>query len=514
MNKNIIISAVVALLVTVLTIGGYNYLQKEKEHPVYFQEELGPPVNNVLYTLDEKGKAVPLDFTTTARKVAPAVVQINVEITSRSMGQQPQRESRDPFRDFFNDDFFRDFFPRQREPQRPQRRDPDAPINRGKGSGVIINSNGYIVTNNHVVENAATVEVVTTDHAIYKAEVIGTDPTSDLALLKIDETNLPFVEMVNSDDVQIGEWVMAVGNPLSLGSTVTAGIVSAVSRNINIFNRDEVPYAIESFIQTDAVINRGNSGGALVNLNGDLIGINTAIASPTGYYTGYGFAVPSNLVNKVVDDLLQYGEVHRAVLGVKIFEVNQKFAEREGLKTTRGIYVDTVMGNSSAEQAGILPGDIIVGMDGRAVTHMPVLQEYIARKSPGDEIELKINRDGKEIEKRVTLKGLKETNPELVAARLTGIEKTLGASLKELTKEEKENLNLEYGVKVASLERGLFLESTNIREGFIITKINDQPVNTVKQVEEVLKSRKDSGVLVEGIYPDKPNVKVYEAFGM
>ena len=513
MNKNIIISAAVALLVTVLTIGGYNYIQKkDKNYPVYFQEELKPPVNNVLYTLDEDGKAVPLDFTSTARKVAPAVVQINVEITSRSMGRSPQqeRESRDPFRDFFNDDFFRDFFPRQR----PQQRDPDAPINRGMGSGVIINPSGYIVTNNHVVQHAATVEVITNDHTSYEAEVIGTDPSTDLALLKIDEEDLPFVEMVNSDDVQIGEWVLALGNPLSLGSTVTAGIVSAVSRNINIFDREEVPYAIESFIQTDAVINRGNSGGPLVNLNGDIIGINTAIASPTGYYTGYGFAVPSNLVNKVIEDLLKYGEVHRAVLGVQIMELNQKLAEREGLKITKGVYVDSVYENSSAKDAGLQSGDVIIAMDGRNVTQMPVLQEYIARKSPGDKVELKIHRNGKEIDATMTLKGLKDVSPELVPARLTGIEKRLGASLVELTKEEKKDLNIDSGVKVNSLERGLFMDHTNISEGFIITKINDQPVNSVKDVDDILKSRKDSGVLIEGIYPDKPNVKVYEAFGM
>src|SRR5690554_676755 len=351
MRKNIIISALVALLVTVLTIGVYNHFSQDKVPNISFQEELSAPVNNVLYTLDENGNAVPLDFTQTAKKVAPAVVQINVEISARSGNRGRQREVRDPFRDFFNDDFFRDFFPSPRQAPRGQ----EPPVARGKGSGVIINSNGYIVTNNHVVENASKVEVKMNNRATYDAEIIGTDPTTDLALLKIDESNLPYVEMVNSDHVEVGEWVLAIGNPLSFGSTVTAGIVSAVGRNINIFDRNENPYAIESFIQTDAAINKGNSGGALVNLNGDLIGINSAIASPTGYYAGYGFAIPSNLVNKVIEDILEYGEVRRAVLGVTIAEVDPRIVEENNLKVNRGIYVDSVVSNSSASEAGIQP---------------------------------------------------------------------------------------------------------------------------------------------------------------
>lgn len=504
----------VALLVTVLTIGTYHYFSSsKKEVPVHFSSELAAPGHKVMFTMDEEGNAVPLDFTGTAKKVSPAVVQINVEVTSRSMGRQPQRDVRDPFEDFFDNDFFRRMFPRE-APRSPQRRDSDAPVMQGKGSGVIINANGYIVTNNHVVENASKVEVLTNDQALYEAEVIGTDPSSDLALLKIDDTDLPYLEMVNSDDVQIGEWVLAIGNPLSFSTTVTAGIVSATGRNINIFDRNETPYAIESFIQTDAAINKGNSGGALVNLSGDLIGINAAIASPTGYYAGYGFAIPSNLVNKVVQDLLKYGEVHRAVLGVQIAEINQKFAEKEKLPVSAGIYVDSVMENSSASAAGLQSGDIIIGLDGQDMSRVPILQEHIARKNPGDEIVLTINRDGKILEKTVTLKSLKDVNPEIAGADVSAIEKKLGAQFSELTKEEKDELGLENGIKVEKLSRGIFLQNTNINEGFIITKVNDKPVNSVKDLEKVLESRKDSGVLLEGVYPDRPNVKVYEAFGM
>lgn len=515
MKKSIIISALVALLVTVLTIGGYNYFTNKKSSTVHFVKELGTPVNNVLYTMDSEGNAIPLDFTQTAKKVAPAVVQINVEISARSMGRAPQREIRDPFRDFFNDDFFRDLFPNQRQPQRdPNQRGEEPPVARGKGSGVIINSSGYIVTNNHVVENASKVEVVMNNHTSYAAKVIGTDPTSDLALIKIEGNNFPYVTMVNSDDVQIGEWVLAIGNPLSFGTTVTAGIVSATGRNINIFDRTQNPYAIESFIQTDAAINKGNSGGALVNINGDLIGINAAIASPTGYYAGYGFAIPSNLVNKVVEDLLEYGEVRRAVLGVQIAEINQAFAEKENLPVNEGVYVDSVIANSSAEEAGILPGDVIIKMDNEKVSRVPILQEKIASKRPGEKVDLTINRKGKIIQTTVTLKSLNETRPDLAVENPTSLEKKLGATFEELTKEEKEDLNLEYGIKVTSLGRGILLENTSIEEGFIITKVNDQPVSSVKQLEKILESRKDSGVLIEGIYPARPNQKVYEAFGM
>lgn len=511
MRKNIIISALVALLVTIVTIGGYHYFTKEDLPKITFQSELDAPVNNVLYTMDENGNAVPLDFTQTAKKVAPAVVQVNVEISGRSS----RREVRDPFREFFNDDFFRDLFPNQSPERRgnPNPRGQAPPMARGKGSGVIINSNGYIVTNNHVVENASKVEILMNDRSTYDAEVIGTDPTSDLALLKIDENNLPFVEMVNSDHVEVGEWVLAIGNPLSFGSTVTAGIVSAVGRNINIFDRNENPYAIESFIQTDAAINKGNSGGALVNLNGDLIGINSAIASPTGYYAGYGFAIPSNLVNKVIEDLLEYGEVRRAVLGVTIAEVNPSIIEEYGLKVSRGIFVDSVIANSSAFDAGIQENDVIIALDGESVDRVPLLQEKIASKRPGQHIELTINRDGKTINTTVTLKSLDDTRPDLATLNPSDIERKLGASFQDLTDEEKSDIGLDNGVKVTKVVRGILMDNTNIEEGFIITKVNDQPVNSVKELEAVINARRDSGVLIEGVYPARPNQKVYEAFG-
>lgn len=513
MRKNILISALVALLVTVATISGYHYFTKDDLPQVHFQDVLDSPVNNVLYTMNENGEAVPLDFTETVRKVAPAVVQVNVEISRRSMNRGGQREVRDPFQEFFNDDFFREMFPNQ-VPQQDPRRGGDNPVARGKGSGVIINSNGYIVTNNHVVENASKVEVQMNDGSVYDAEVIGTDPSSDLALLKIDKTNLPYVEMVNSDDVEVGEWVLAIGNPLSFGSTVTAGIVSAVGRNINIFDREKNPYAIESFIQTDAAINKGNSGGALVNLNGDLIGINSAIASPTGYYAGYGFAIPSNLVNKVIEDLLEYGEVRRAVLGVTIADLRPDLIEEKNLEIDHGVYIDSVLANSSASEAGIQPGDVITKLDGERIDKMPILQQKIASKRPGQEIELTIDRRGETINTTVTLKSLDDTRPDLAALNPTDFEEKMGATFENLTDEEKADLGLEYGVKVVELTRGVLLEETNIQEGFIITKVNDQPVNSVEELKNIINSKVGTGVLVEGVYPARPNEKLYKAFGL
>ncbi|WP_236978476.1 Do family serine endopeptidase [Membranihabitans maritimus] len=509
MKKTLIIPALVALIVTGLTIGIYDFTRSESKQKIDFQNELDAPVNNVLYTMDEDGNTVPLDFTTTSKKVMPAVVQINVEISGRVANRG--RELRDPFQEFFNDDFFQDLIPRGERRQQNENR--QAPVRQGKGSGVIINSNGYIVTNNHVVENASKVEVMTNDQKTYNAEIIGTDPSTDLALIKIDKKDLPHVKMVNSDDVEVGEWVLAIGNPLSFNSTVTAGIVSAVGRNINIFDRNENPYAVESFIQTDAAINKGNSGGALVNLNGDLIGINAAIASPTGYYSGYGFAIPSNLVNKVVDDLLNYGEVRRAILGVSIMPVKVADAQGRDVDAEEGIYIDSIVENSSADDAGLEPGDVIIALDGDKITELPILQEKIASKRPGDKVEITIDRNGKVEDLIVTLKGLDKTRPELVASH-SGVEKKLGAKFSALTDEEKEELDLDYGVKIAELKQGVLFQNTNLDEGFIILKVNDTPVKSVEQLESILKERENSGVLIEGVYPSDPDKKIYEAFGM
>jgi len=263
------------------------------------------------------------------------------------------------------------------------------------GSGVIISPDGFIVTNNHVVDNASEIEVILYDNRSYEAEIIGTDPSTDLALIKVDERNLDFIKYGNSDDVKIGQWVLAVGNPFNLTSTVTAGIVSAKARNIGIL-RVENSLQIESFIQTDAAVNPGNSGGALVNLYGQLIGVNTAIATQTGSYSGYSFAIPVTLVKKVMDDLLEFGKVQRGLLGIRIADVNARLAEIEDLSVVKGVYVSQVNSNSAAEQAGIEPGDVIIKIDEVSVNNVAELQEIVARNRPGDKVTVHFIRNGKE----------------------------------------------------------------------------------------------------------------------
>ena len=315
-----------------------------------------------------------LDFRPAARKVTPAVVHIQSTIEPQEGERQnPYRNIPPQLRDFFN-------LPNDRPMPR-----------RGAGSGVIISSDGYIVTNNHVIDNADIVTIVLNDNRSYQADVIGSDPTTDLALVKIDEIDLPFVEFGNMEDVEVGEWVLAVGNPFNLSSTVTAGIVSATGRSINILREQA---AVESFIQTDAAINPGNSGGALVNTQGKLIGINTAIASPTGSYSGYGFAVPVDLTKKVVNDLLNYGTVQRGYLGVLVRNIDAQLAEEENLDITRGVYVDSLIANSAAQDAGIRAGDVIVKIDDYAINASPQLISLIAQRRPGDEITLTVIRNG------------------------------------------------------------------------------------------------------------------------
>jgi serine protease Do len=323
-----------------------------------------------------------LDFRAAARKVTPAVVHISSEIgTQRQQGQQEGQQ--DPYRNIPPQ--LREFFdiPEGRRPPR-----------QGAGSGVIISDDGYIVTSNHVIENADRIVITLHDNRTYEAEVIGTDPTTDLALIRIDESELPFVEFGDMNDLEVGDWVLAVGNPFNLSSTVTAGIVSATGRNINIL-RDQA--AVESFIQTDAAINPGNSGGALVTADeGKLVGINTAIASPTGAYTGYGFAVPVDLTTKVINDLINFGIVQRGYLGVFIRNIDQELAENENLDVTRGVYVDSLVANGAAEAAGLQSGDVITKIDDITVNTSPQLQSIIAQQRPGDEIDITLIRNGRE----------------------------------------------------------------------------------------------------------------------
>jgi len=472
-----------AVLGSLCTIAGFQWLD-EKEPGVKLEYLTGVPASKVAYKVNEKGEVVPLDFTAAAEKVMPAVVHIR----STQEGRRDQSQYQyDPFREFFG--------PRA-QPGPSQ----------SAGSGVIINESGYIVTNNHVVQDADIVEVTLLDNRTYKAEVIGTDPDTDIALIKINEKGLPFLSFVNSDKAKIGEWVLAVGNPFNLNSTVTAGIISAKGRNINILGRNSEggSTAIESFIQTDAAINPGNSGGALVELNGGLLGINTAIASPTGAYSGYGFAVPSNIVSKIVEDLIKHGVVQRGWLGVSIGNVNSQLVREFDLQVNDGAYVSGFAENSSAKAAGIKEGDVIVKIDETPIHSSTALTEYIGLHRPGDKVNVIVNRKGKELTIPVILKS-RDGKTDLVRAEARDEFASLGLELEEVDANVLKKLDIEHGVRVKDLGNGKLARYTDMREGFIITKVNDVSVKSVKEVNELLKKKKAGElVILTGTYEDFP----------
>jgi len=489
MNKTIIYSGLLALFVSLTCIGVFSYFNSSgKSVTVEHVNRLPSAATNYIPSVD----GTPLDFTETAAKVVDAVVHI--KSTQTRSNPQTLQQIPAPFRDFFGDEFFRN--------------NPESRPQVGSGSGVLFNSDGYIVTNNHVIDNASDIEVILHDNRTYKATVVGADPNTDLAVIQIKEENLPYLPFVNSDEVKVGQWVLAVGNPFSLNSTVTAGIVSAKGRSINILRER---FAVESFIQTDAAINPGNSGGALVNLAGGLVGINTAIASPTGSYSGYGFAVPSNIVSKVVEDLLEFGQVQRGILGVMIRSVDGNLAREKSLALNAGVFVDSLLENSAAGEAGVKPGDVIIAAEGMPTRTASKLQEVIALRRPGDEISLKVNRDGKELDFAVELNSSLGT--KIVATRDKGeLSSRLGAELQTLPEDVAQKLNIKGGVRVTQLFAGKLRRETNMRQGFIITKVDGRPVTSVEDVEKLLKN-KTGGVMLEGIYEDQPGQHYY-AFGL
>lgn len=381
-------------------------------------------------------------------------------------------------------------------------------IVQGSGSGVIISQNGYIVTNNHVINGAKTINVTLNDNRKFDAELIGADPTTDIALLKIDADDLDAIEFANSDDVRLGEWVLAVGNPFNLTSTVTAGIISAKGRNINIINTNS---AIESFIQTDAAVNPGNSGGALVNTRGDLIGINTAISTHTGSFEGYSFAVPSNIVKKVVDDLMTFGAVQRAFLGVNIVDVTAELAKEQGLDITSGVYVVDVVDDGAAKDAGLKRGDVIINIDGNEVTKSAELLEQIGRKRPGDVAKVIVNRSSKSKSFDVTLRNQRGTTKLYNKDEMTS-QGLLGAQIEALSADQKRELGLRYGFVVTDPGNGK-LKQAGVPKGFIIIKVNNELISSAEEMEKLLKNLgQGDGVLIQGYHPNgKPD---YFAFGM
>jgi Do/DeqQ family serine protease len=389
--------------------------------------------------------------------------------------------------------FFDEFFGlRNQQPQ----------IAQGFGSGVIISENGYIITNNHVIENAQNIKVILNDKREFVAKLIGTDPSTDIALLKIDAEGLQFLTYGDSNTLQLGEWVLAVGNPFNLTSTVTAGIVSSLGRNLRI-NEDQ--YSIESFIQTDAAVNPGNSGGALVNQQGNLVGINTAIASRTGSYTGYSFAVPVTIVKKVVEDLKKFGEVQRALLGVNIGDVNAEIAKELKLDRIEGVVVGGVPENGAAREAGIKEKDVIIQVDGVPIKTTAALQEKVSQYRPGDKIDVVVIRDGEKKQFKVTLRNKNGDTGIMQENNLT-----LGAEFVIVSDMEKEKLKIDNGIKITKLDKGK-LKNSGMKEGFIITNVNKKPIFEVKDFKRELSYAK-GGILVEGIYPN--GEPAYFVFGV
>jgi serine protease Do len=427
------------------------------------------------------------DFVEVADLVTPTVVHI---ITTIERGQQ---SGNDPFEIFG-----------YQMPNMPQS---------ASGSGVIISQDGYIVTNNHVIDGATKIKVVLNDKREFDAELLGKDPNTDMALLRIDEKNLPFAIIGNSDEVRTGQWVLAVGNPFNLTSTVTAGIVSAKGRNLNLLRDARNPnaqYTIESFIQTDAAVNPGNSGGALVSTDGKLIGINTAIASQTGQYAGYAFAVPSNLMKKIIDDLLKYGEVQRGFLGVSIADVNAALADKEGLKEVRGVFVAKVNPSSAAEDAGIKDKDVIVKIGEVSVNSSSELQEQIGKRNPGDKVLVTVSRDGKEKQFEVTLKN-KDGKAEFVKSEKIENDKALNSEFESVSRDERLSLKIANGVRLKKADEKSILKKAGVPNGFIIISIDKKLVYTPSDVKTALTGKK-GGVLLEGLNPD--GSKGYYGFGL
>ena len=414
-----------------------------------------------------------LDFTFAAEKTVHGVVHIQCETTVQSV---------------FYDDFFSFLLP-------PQSRERSYQTS---GSGVIISEDGYVITNNHVVQDAETINVVLNDKRSFVARLVGNDPSSDLAVIKIEADGLEPLQFGNSDEVKIGEWVLAVGNPFNLTSTVTAGIVSAKARNINILGNKMSNAPIESFIQTDAAVNPGNSGGALVNLKGELVGINTAIASSTGSYTGYSFAIPSNIVRKVTSDLIQYGMTQKANIGVHFAEMDFKLAEVKGIKSVRGIYIGYVIKDGAADKAGIKDGDIITSIDGKSVNSNAEFNEVLAQHSPGDVVKVAIERDGKPFYFDVTLFN-SMGNTDIIRNDTEAAEQILSGSFREVNDKEKQQYGISKGIVIEKVGKSPFAR-LGIKNGFIITSI-DKKVNI--SIEDIRQLEKKKGkLIVEGFYPN------------
>jgi len=487
--QNLLGNVVISLLSAFLAIIIYaNFYEKELQKTSDVEEqklsalELLNDSNQVKYTqipVNSSGEI--FDFTNAAENSVNAVVHVTSKYNLRN--------------DSYGNPLYEFFFGEQYS------RQPSVSF----GSGVIITDDGYIVTNNHVIEQSDEIQVVLNDRRTYTAELVGTDPQTDLALLKVDDKDLPFIAMGNSDDIKIGEWVLAVGNPFNLTSTVTAGIVSAKARNINIL-RDQ-RYPIESYIQTDAAVNKGNSGGALVNMNSELVGINSAILSPSGAYSGYSFAIPVNIVRKVVSDIIKYGEVQRAVLGVEIRDVNKELVEKYNLDKIEGVFIEGVTEEGAAKEAGLRKGDVILRIDDAKINSIAELTAQIGKYRPGEKVNIIIKRDKKKKQIDVVLRNMYGTTKIVKADEYLAI---LGANFQRIDNSDKRRLGIEVGVKVVDIEDDGALGKSGVKEGFVITSIQGEKIAHIDDIKRVIRNvGLGVEVEVEGMYPGGRYVYVY-----
>ena len=488
--KNVLAIIGISALTTITSMWSYGKLSKSNSS---FETDGKLPANYASF-FNGNTPGTTVDFTPAANAASPAVVHIKTKTNAKQV-QSNQKKQRNPFSDLFGDeDMFGDFFggPRMQ------------PEQRASGSGVLITADGYIVTNNHVVNGADEINVTLTNKKTYKAKVIGVDASSDIAVLKIDGTSLPYLVYGNSDEIKLGQWVLAIGYPLNLEVTITAGIISAKNRSIDINSRQS-DKPVESFLQTDAAVNQGNSGGALVNTSGELVGINSAILSTTGSYAGYAYAIPVNMVKKVVTDIVKYGVVQRAYLGISYpkegmseealkklqEELNTKFKEGDG------ILITDVLDGGAAKAAGIKKGDVLVKMNGVNVKTSPELQEQVARYKPGDKVNLVIKRDSKEMTIEVTFKAKLGTAD---LAKSSSAAEKLGGKLETIDKATADKNDLQGGVIIKELGTGI-LGKSRVEKGFVITHVNEEPVKTVEEFYEALKKSSSPNIKIGGVYP-------------
>ena len=453
-------------------------------------DEAKTPIVKTAYTPTSPA-AQPIDFEKAAAAAVPSVVHIKVSMKAKEVShmETPGDDQDDPFGDMFKR-FFGEGGRGGHVFVEPEQK--------ASGSGVIISADGYIVTNNHVVNGATNISVTLNNRKNYTAKVVGTDPNTDLALIKIDGKDLPVMNIGNSDDVKLGQWVLAIGYPLNLDVTVTQGIVSAKSRNIGINTQAAAP--VESFIQTDAAVNPGSSGGALVNTNGELVAINSAIASPTGSFAGYAYAIPSNLMKKVIGDIMKYGSVQRGYLGISMAPEGLDDAKKKELginSDVNGVFVIETSPNGAAAQAGIKKGDVITSINDQPVSSDARLAELIARQKPGDHIKITFNRNGEDKTADVVLQAKLGT----FASTETAAVESLGAKFTDLSKDDASKLGIDGGVVVNDIQNGVLSNQTNMRPGFIITRIGDIRVHNVAELKDAL-SKQGSNFQIQGVYPD------------